>query len=488
MLAYIPVNLANIIVSFGTIAVLTRLLSPAEFGTYALAVVTVQFVHMGLFTWLEAAMQRFLARAEREGDVNSHIKTLYAYALGVFLCVCSVILLGLYFSPLDNGMKILFGFALMSGCLSIFFNLGMEAHKAAHRIGRFSATFTVQKLLSFSIGIILILATPLREAAPFIGIISATLLVLIIDIPFMVRRMKGGKIETEKIKTYFKFGMPICISLLLTYTLSSGDIYMITAMMDESWAGKYNAGYNLANRTVEVLFVWVAMAVTPMAVTALEHKGTQEAQVILRGYCITLMWLILPAATGIALVSDEAGFILGESVRDEASNIMPWIAFSGVLNGMISYYAHRAFLLSGKTDMFVWAMVPPVILNIALNFYLIPIYGIMGAVVATVASYGLGLIISIIIGRKYYPLPLPAKEFIHISLACVAMAVIVKITPIPKTLPDFWIMSLKGIVGILSYGLICYLTNTANTRDVLRGIVGKFSARAEDPVVNTKIG
>lgn len=476
MLAYIPVNLANIVVSFGTIAILTRLLSSAEFGTYALAVVTVQFVHMGLFTWLEASMLRFLARAERENDVNSHLKTLYVYAFWMFIGVWSAVMLGLYLLPLDNGLKILFGFALTSGSLSIFFNLGMEAHKAAHRIGRFSTTFTIQKLLSFSIGIILILTTPLREVAPFIGIIIATLFVMLFDLPFMIRRMKGGKVETKKAKTYFKFGMPICISLLLTYTLAAGDIYMITTLMDESWAGKYNAGYNLANRTVEVIFVWVGMAVTPIAVTALEHKGLEESQKILRGYCVTLLWLILPAATGIALVSTEAGFILGEAVRDEAVNIMPWIAFSGVLNGMISYYAHRAFLLSGKTDMFVWAMVPPVILNIGLNLYLIPIYGIMGAVAATVASYALGLALSLVIGRKYYPLPLPLKEFMQIALACAVMATVVRLAPIPTDLPDVWRMTLKGIVGMLTYGGVCYAANTANTREIANAFTAKIFA------------
>ena len=66
ILSYLPVNLANVVTAFGTIAVLTRLLEPAEFGIYAIAMITMQFVHMGLFTWLEAAMARFQARAERE--------------------------------------------------------------------------------------------------------------------------------------------------------------------------------------------------------------------------------------------------------------------------------------------------------------------------------------------------------------------------------------------------------------------------------------
>jgi len=61
-LAYIPVNLASVIYSFGGLAVLTRLLEPAEYGRYAIAIITMLAVHMGLFTWLEAAMARYQAR------------------------------------------------------------------------------------------------------------------------------------------------------------------------------------------------------------------------------------------------------------------------------------------------------------------------------------------------------------------------------------------------------------------------------------------
>ena len=100
MLAYIPVNLANIIASFGTIVVLTRLLNGEEFGRYALAMITMQFVHMGFFTWLEAAMARFQARAEREGDVNSHVKTLYSYSLATGAIALALIMTLIWAAPI----------------------------------------------------------------------------------------------------------------------------------------------------------------------------------------------------------------------------------------------------------------------------------------------------------------------------------------------------------------------------------------------------
>lgn len=477
ILAYIPVNIANIIVSFGAIAILTRLLTAAEFGRYAVAMITMLALHMFFMTWLEAAMERFRARAEREDNVASHLKTLYKYGAFTAAFFWAISMTALAFIPMNTGLKSAIMFANTSTCLHLFLNLGLEAHKASHRIRRYSATFTATKILGFVFGIGLILLTPMREAAPFLGIVIAVIICLIFDLPFMLKRMRGGTAEPERIKAYFKYGMPISISLILTYALASGDMYIIKAIMGDASAGEYNAGYNLANRSLDMIFVWIAMAVTPIAVTAIEKEGLEKSQSVMRDYGAALLWIAMPAATGIALVAEPAGFILGENVRAEAVKIMPLIAFAGVLNGMISYYAQRAFMLSGNTKMFVWAMVPPVILNIGMNIALIPKYGLMGAVYATVAAYALGLFTAVIVGRRYYPLPLPMKALAQISFACLVMAGVVLALPISETMPDLLEIMVKASVGIAVYGIICFGIDAANCRELIKGLAARVRGK-----------
>jgi O-antigen/teichoic acid export membrane protein len=409
ILSYLPVNLANMLTAFGTIAILTRLLEPAEFGIYAVAMITMQFVHMGLFTWMEAAMARFQARAERENDVATHLRTLYTLGALTGVIGFGAIMGALTLAPIDSRLAFVLYFALGSTCLQILFNLGMEAHKAAHRIKRYSLTYSTYTLVSFTLGILFIIYTPLSAAAPFVGLIFGLLIVGGIDLAFMWKRMRDGRYESSKTKTYFTYGAPLCIGLLLSYALNSADMYLILAMMGEAAAGEYNAGYNLANRSLEILFVWVSMAVTPVVVTAMEKDGTQKSQDVLKNYGATLLWIAVPAATGIALVAKDAGFILGEGVRDNAVMVMPWIALAGLINGFMTYYVHRAFMLSGQTQKYVWALVVPVILNLGLNLVLIPKYGLMGAVWATILSYALAIIIATILARRDYPLPIPVR-------------------------------------------------------------------------------
>lgn len=480
MLGYIPVNLANIVVSFGTIAILTRLFDGAEFGRYALAIAALHFTHMALFTWVEAAMSRFYAQAESVDELASHMKTSYVLCLILAVIGLPVLLGIIYVLPFDTHMKMILAFALGSTCLTLVFNIGIESHKAAERIGRYSAIFTSQSLLGFSVGILLILMTPLREIAPFVGIIIASALAVLVDLPFMLKRMKGGRVEKVRARKYFAYGMPICLSLMLTYILSQGDLFFIKYFMNDTAVGQYNAGYNLANRSLDVLFVWLGMAVTPVIIATLEHDGIEKTKEVLKNYGATMLLIILPAATGIALVAEPAGFILGESVRAEAVKIMPWIAFAGVLNGFISYYAQRAFMLSKNTGVLAVTMIVPVIVNVALNLYLIPRYGLIGAVWATMAAYGVGLVLSLYIAKRYFPLPLPLKALAQCAFASVVMAGVVLALPASiDTLPDVVELLCKAGVGALAYGTVAFGINAANCRDLVKDVLVKIKSRTQ---------
>ena len=59
IVGYLPVNIVQGVVGLLTIVVFTRVLSPADYGVYALAVSATSLVHTATFNWLECAMARF---------------------------------------------------------------------------------------------------------------------------------------------------------------------------------------------------------------------------------------------------------------------------------------------------------------------------------------------------------------------------------------------------------------------------------------------
>ena len=468
--AYLPVNLATVLVAFGGIVVLTRLLSPEEYGRYALAMVTMMFVHMSAFTWLEAAVARFTARAEREGDEATLLRTVYAGA-GLVGCVgvglaCAVVLL----LPLSQALTTVLLAAMVTTGLQLALNLGFEAHKAAHRIGRYSAVYSWHQTFGFLIGVGLVLFTTVREAGIFYGIGVSALVAGAIELPFMRARLRGGRVKARRLRAYFAYGAPISLSLVLSYALNSGDLYVITALLGEAEAGAYSAGYNLANRGMDVLFIWIGMAMTPLAVTAHEQDGPERSVEIMRTYAVILFALTLPAATGLALVAEPLGFVLGEGVRAKAVAIIPWIAFAGLLNGFMSYYVQRAFMLSAKTGVFALLLIPPAIVNIALNLLLVPRLGLQGAVWATLAAYALCLGVTWIAARRHYSLPLPLGDFVRIALATAVMAIVVRALPEGvRALPDAVEVGLIAAVGAGVFVTACLGLDVAGARERVCG-------------------
>jgi len=465
---YIPVNLANILISFGMITILTRILTAAEFGRYALVVTTLHFLHMGLFTWLEASMARFHEREALRGRLTNHYKSLYLSAALASALGLSVVLALIYIVPIDARLKTLLTFALFSSAIHLIYNLTQEGHKAAQRISRYSVIHSTQLILSFTIGILLAMFTPLKEGGPFVGMIIGGIIAILVELPTLLTRLRKGVFDGELIKEYFVFGTSICFSLVLAYALENGDLFFIKYFMNDQSVGAYSAGYNLASRSFDFIFVWLAMAAMPVAISNLERKGIDHARRVLREYCNILIIITVPAAVGIALVSKEAVFILGEPVREGALSVMPWIAFAALLNGFINYYAHQAFVLAKKLNILAGLLLIPVLINFGLNIIFIPQYGLHGAVISTLSAYAVATILIVSVARKIFTLPLPVMTLAKCSAGCLIMSFALLNIPFASNWPDLLNLVLKAAIGASIYGVVIYALDTADIRKMIK--------------------
>ena len=154
------------------------------------------------------------------------------------------------------------------------------------------------------------------------------------------------------------------------------------------------------------------------------------------------------------------------------------------MNGFISYYAQRAFMLSKNTGVLALTMIAPVLLNVGLNIYLIPLHGLKGAIWATVASYGLGLVLSLIVARRYFPLPLPLKALLQTGFASAVMAGVVLSLPASiNALPDPAELLIKAGVGVAVYGFVAFAINAANCRELIKDLLAKIKSRRSGETV-----
>jgi len=283
-------------------------------------------------------------------------------------------------------------------------------------------------------------------------------------LPAELREARRGRLDRERLKAYAVYGYPIAVGLGLTVVLASTDRFLLALFMNEAAVGAYHAAYSIANRTLDVMFVWLGAAGAPALVMALERGGREDLQTAAREQASTLVLIGLPAAVGVALVARPlAEFMIGEDLRTVAASVTPWVALGAFLSGMTTYYFGQAFTLGRRTGWLLLAMSIPAGSNIVLNVLLIPRFGVMGAAWATAISFALGLAASMTIGRRILPLPVPWNALARCGLAAAVMAGVVMMLP---AIGGFAELMLDAGVGVIVYGVVAYALNAAGVRDL----------------------
>lgn len=467
VLGYLPVNIVQGVVGLLTIVLFTRVLDPAQYGVYALAFSVGSLTQTCVLTWTEAAMARFLAARESDGRTADHFATLYRLWLGAAVLVpiaCAVVLV----LPLNGPLRFALVSALASGLVNSLVRLAQERRRAAGEVANSALLSIVHTLGGFLVGLALAFAG-LGGASPVLGVGLTSAACLVLVLPGELKRMAGGAFDKALARSYAAYGLPVSLSLILALVLASTDRLLLGAFLDEATVGVYHAGYSLGSRTLDVVFIWLGMAGAPALISALERGGQPALVEAAREQAGFMTLLTLPAAVGLALVARPlAELMVGEALRTGAAHVTPWIAASGWLSGVTTYYLLQAFTLARRTPLLIVSMSAPAIANVILNLLLIPRLGLDGALWATTISYGLGAVAAWALGRRACPLPIPWGVLAKAGVACAAMAVGVSLVP---ALGGILELMLKAGVGAAIYGAIVLGLDIGGLRAKLSGLI-----------------
>ena len=205
-------------------------------------------------------------------------------------------------------------------------------------------------------------------------------------------------------------------------------------------------------RTLHVLMMVVAMACNPVIFRVYEAEGRAAAEPLIRRQGELLLGLALPAAIGFIMLAPaiavghawrgiSAGRARADPVdrgRDRAERVPGILSVPGVL-------------LPKQPLQQTCVFVAGALVNVALNFLLIPRFGLIGAALATVAAYALIMAGSLLVGRRLYPLPFSVIAFWKILTGCAALALI--LWPVRDS-TERALVILHGLAGAIAYAMI----------------------------------
>jgi O-antigen/teichoic acid export membrane protein len=477
---YLPANILQGLIGFATLMVFTRVLSPDDYGRYALTFGISSLAQTLFFTWIEAAMARFYpadSRTDREApELYGTLYRLFALVAVVFAIAC---VLGLWLWPVsgDAGQSLKMAMGLGLGCVIFrsLIKLVQEQRRSEGRVGAASILDMIQTAGGFGLGVLCATAG-LGGASPVVG----GGLIALICLPFVVREDWGralkGRFSVEKAKAYAHYGFPVSASLILTLALYTADRFLIAWFLNDAEAGAYHAGFSLASRILDVLFIWFGAAGCPAMVHALEHGGITELKDNARHQIRTMAFILFPAVGGLIMVAPALGALLiGEGLRADALSVTPLISLGALFSGLNTYYFLQAFTLARKTRLLVVAMLVPAVSNIALNLLLIPLMGLMGAAVASALSFALGLMASWLLGLKTLALPVPALDLGKTLLSVALMMAAVALVP-ALNLPLFDLIA-KGTTGVIVYAGLAWMLDLNDIREPTLKIINRLRAK-----------
>lgn len=448
------------IINFLAIAIYTRMLSPEDYGRYILVIAGVGLLDVVLFNWLRLSLSRFLP---------AHLDDPKPLLSTVLACFSLLVLftgsLGLFLALLwpDAVLRKLIILAVLLLWAQSWFELNLSLSAIKLLAGRYGLMNGLKAACALAAGTTLVVMG-LREYGPLLGLLLGMLAAPLI---FSVKDWRGvvPRITQPLLNNIIRYGMPLTATFALSFVVSSSDRFLIAWFLGEGQAGLYAAAYDLGQQSLTLLMSTVNLAAYPLAIRALEQRGEEACRMQLKRNGTLLLAIAIPSAAGMTvLASNISSVLLGAEFREDAAQLIPWVALAALLSGVRSFHFDLAFQLGRQTIGQVWVAGAAAVLNIGLNIWLIPLVGLMGAIYATAASYLLAITISMALGRRVFRVPVPFIDMFKIVVASSIMAFIVWLNREPHGL---YALAAQVLGGAIIYAVLIGIMNVGSYREVI---------------------
>ncbi|ANU10111.1 hypothetical protein BBH88_07240 [Planococcus antarcticus DSM 14505] len=436
------------IVNIIFVSVITKIIAPNDYGIYITLISYIGIFNILFFEWISSSLLRFYKEYEKDEFLATCMKMLIVSSLMSFL-ISSLMYVAFFTDVYSIGFYLIFCFSLIAQGL---FNFALTFYRAKLVPFKFLLINLSRSFLFFTLAIILIKIT---ENGLIIGFGLSLLIPIVIPLKkfiFITYRYKFNRLYLKQIIVY---GIP-----LLPALVSSALLYHLDRIMISSFKGYDEvAVYAVAStfsQSIIVLFVGsISAASFPLILKALKNNNGEVERELKINFTLTLA-TVLPLVTILVLYSHKlTSLLLSPVYSNQLLIILPLFSIAAMLETIRTNYFDIPFKLTNNVSKKIIPVVISLIFSISLNLYLIPKYGVLGAVITAVLSYSLALIISYLLGRKIMKLPIPFKEllFIFVSLIpLVFLTLIINPTEIFEII--FTLAS-----GIILYVLIFVLTS-----------------------------
>jgi stage V sporulation protein B len=392
-------------------AVAGRVLGPADYGRYSLVITLTTVIVILIGNGIPTAMSKYLSEAfekdpamvpaiKRQG-VRLQLLLMGSVTAAFFLAAPAIawMLRDPTLTPLFRlSAFIIPAFAASSFYFYYFTGLHLFKHQAALKMFR--------SVMRIAVTVSLVVLFRLYGAVA--GYILAPLLTFLLGL-YLDRkeyRKNYAAIEDKSLefpwRKLLNYAWPLTLFMLFYELFVSVDLYLVKGLLrDDALTGYYNAAITLG-RIPHYLFYALSIVLLPALAKMSSEKNLEEMSRLMTQSLRYAGIVLLPTFVLLFAYAEPAVILLFGPEYAPAAPSLQVLAF-GLSWLTVFYLVCSALNGIGRARLSMWLAVFGALANTALNYALIPKYGLMGSAYATAFSSVVVTAVALAFSRKHIP-------------------------------------------------------------------------------------
>lgn len=460
-------SVLTIIAGFVSFPLFTRLLTPADYGVMSLINLTVTILVVFCKCGLQQSLIRFWNTAQH---TNRTIFTTALYGSLLLtvatLCVAgaAVTASGLFAKQPDALCYYVITAILV--ILEVIRSIINNRQRVLQQVLQYNAATTITKYLQIACAAALLIYVAKNVVHLFWGFIIASGVV----VAYLLARDASDDIDTSSFnKTVFyemiSFGFPLVLYEFMNQALTFIDRYFIGYFLGGEAVGKYSAAYNLSFYVQSIMITAITMTIYPLVVNLLKEKGKDACRLFLSESLVWFSFFASVVILGFSAVGPDLFILMASNKYADARAVVVPVAVGSYFYGIFSIAVGDMFI-GKQTRKMALFMGGAAILNIFMNFWLIPTKGILGAAYATLCAEVLLAAIGLSILRIHRD-PNVFLRMISYTFPAWLMLALLQFIPV---VANWSSIVIRVAVGAISWATASFML-IPRVRNQLRGII-----------------
>ena len=428
----------------------TGYLTPADYGRVEIVTSATAVMAIVLQLGISSAFFRFYFDAKEEPARLVVIRTSFWFTMA--MSTVGLVLGVVFAAPVGHWIGLGHDPTLVrAGAVGLWAQTNYNQLTALFRVEERSAQYAVASvanvLLTVCAMVLFVAVFHWGAVGLVVGNFTGTLLVYVALLAYRTEQL-GLQFDRELFRAMQKFGMPLVPSALALWTITFVDREFVSWYKGNAEVGVYSAAVKIAG---VITFVMVAFR-TAWPAFAYSIEDDREAK---RTYSFVLTYLLTFASwLSLALGALAPWWVrlLTDPRYQRAEKGVALLAFAGAV------YAGYTVLAIGsgraRRTQLNWVVTGTgAAVNVGLNFWLVPAYGMVGAAISTAAAYVVLFVGMTLYAQRVYPVQYQWRRVVTSVGAAVALTVAARAARLPLAPSFLLVLAYPVALALLGFYL-----------------------------------